>query len=73
MEGQSGLSELSVISWVSAFEGCSLGGVPLYTLVSVQGSRAESHGKHFCGHLSVNTFDHNSVSSGLKKNADVNL
>ena len=31
MEGQSGLSELSVISWVSAFEGCLLGGVPLYT------------------------------------------
>ena len=30
MEGQSGLSELSVISWVSAFEGCPLGGVPLY-------------------------------------------
>jgi len=31
MERQSGLSELSVISWVSAFEGCPLGGVPLYT------------------------------------------
>ena len=30
MEGQSGLSELSVTSWVSAFEGCPLGGVPLY-------------------------------------------
>ena len=30
MEGQSGLSELSVISWVSAFEGCPLSGVPLY-------------------------------------------
>ena len=34
MEGQSGLSELSVISWVSAFEGCPLGGVPLYTQLS---------------------------------------
>jgi len=30
MEGQSGLSELSVISWVSAVEGCPLSGVPLY-------------------------------------------
>jgi len=30
MGGQSGLSELSVISWVSAFEGCLLSGVPLY-------------------------------------------
>ena len=30
MEGQSGLSELSVISWVSAVEGCPLSGHPLY-------------------------------------------
>ena len=30
MEGQSELSELSVISWVSAVEGCPLSGVPLY-------------------------------------------
>ena len=30
MEGQLGLSELSVISWVSTFEGCPLDGVPLY-------------------------------------------
>ena len=30
MEGQLGLSELSVISWVSAFQGCPLRGVPLY-------------------------------------------
>ena len=30
MEGQSGLSELPVISWVSAFQGCPLSGVPLY-------------------------------------------
>ena len=30
-EGQSGLSELSVISWVSAVEGCPLSGVPLYS------------------------------------------
>ena len=30
MEGQSGHSELSVISWVSAVEGCPLSGVPLY-------------------------------------------
>ena len=31
MEGQSGPSELSVISWVSAVEGgCPLSGVPLY-------------------------------------------
>ena len=29
MEKQSGLSELSVISWVSAVEGCPLSGVPL--------------------------------------------
>ena len=31
MEGQSGLSELSVISWVSAIQGCPLSGVPLYS------------------------------------------
>ena len=30
MEGQSGLLKLSIISWVSAVEGCSLSGVPLY-------------------------------------------
>ena len=30
-EGQSGLSELSVTSWVSSVEGCPLSGVPLYT------------------------------------------
>ena len=29
MEGQSGLSELSVIVWVSAIQGCPLSGVPL--------------------------------------------
>ena len=29
MEGQSGLSELSVISWVSAVEGCPLSEIPL--------------------------------------------
>ena len=32
MEGQLGLSELSVISWVSTFQGCPLSGVPLYNL-----------------------------------------
>ena len=32
MEGQSGLSELSIISWMSAFQGCPLRGVPLYSL-----------------------------------------
>ena len=32
MEGQSGLSESSVISWVSAIQGCPLSGVPLYHL-----------------------------------------
>ena len=31
MEGQSGLPELSIISWVSAVEGCLLSEVPLYT------------------------------------------
>ena len=31
IEVQSGLSELSVISWVSAFQGCLLSGVPVYT------------------------------------------
>jgi len=31
MGGQSGLSELSVISWVSTVEGCLLSGVPLYS------------------------------------------
>ena len=33
MECQSGLSELSVISWVSAIQGCPLSGVPLYSLI----------------------------------------
>ena len=33
MEKRSGLSELSVISWVSAIEGCPLSGAPLYTVV----------------------------------------
>ena len=32
MEKRSGLSELSVISWVSAIEGCPLSGAPLYFL-----------------------------------------
>ena len=32
MEKQSGLSELSVISWVSAVEGCPSSRVPLYIL-----------------------------------------
>ena len=31
MEGQSGLPELSVISWMSAVQGCPLSGVPRYT------------------------------------------
>ena len=30
MEGQSGLSELFVVLWVSAIQGCPLNGVPLY-------------------------------------------
>ena len=30
MGGQSGLSELFVISWVSTVEGCPLGEIPLY-------------------------------------------
>jgi len=33
MEGQQGISELSVISWVSAVEGCPLSGVPLYVII----------------------------------------
>ena len=33
MEGQSGLSELSVISWVSTFQGCPLSGVPVYCFI----------------------------------------
>ena len=36
MEGQSGLSELSAISWVSAVEGCSLSGVPLLLLLKME-------------------------------------
>ena len=36
MEIQSGHSELSVISQVSAVEGCPLSGVPLYVLVLLQ-------------------------------------
>jgi len=30
MKGQSGLSELSILSWVPAVEGCLLSGIPLY-------------------------------------------
>ena len=33
MEGQSGLSELSVMLWVSAIQGCPLSGVPLYVTI----------------------------------------
>ena len=33
MEKQSGPEGLSVISWVSAVEGCPLSGVPLYILI----------------------------------------
>ena len=41
----------------------------VYTLVFVQGSRAASHGKHFCGQYKVSTLlIINRVSSGLKKN-----
>ena len=31
MEGQCRLLELSIMSWMSAGEGCPLSGVPLYT------------------------------------------
>ena len=34
MEGQLGLSELSIILWVSAVEGCTLSGVPLYLVTA---------------------------------------
>ena len=37
MEGQSGLSELSVLSWLSAIKGCPLSGVPLYRVFAVEG------------------------------------
>ena len=33
MEGQSGLSELSVMLWVSAIQGCLLSRVPLYVTI----------------------------------------
>ena len=36
MEGQSGLSELSVISWVSAIQGCPLSRVLLYIYKGLQ-------------------------------------
>ena len=38
MEKRSGRSELFVISWVSAVEGCPLGGAPLYSIQKVLGS-----------------------------------
>ena len=37
MEGQSGLSKLSVISWVSTLEGYPLSGVPLYSPLDTTG------------------------------------
>ena len=39
MEGQSGVSELSVISWVSAVEGCPLSRVPLYIKGKISASK----------------------------------
>ena len=36
VEGQLGLSELSVISLVSAVEGCPLSGVPLYLCITLE-------------------------------------
>ena len=38
MEGQLGLSESSVISWVSAVEGCPLSEVILYTVLAYTSS-----------------------------------
>ena len=38
MEKWSAHSELSVISWVSAVEGCPLSGAPLYSIQKVLGS-----------------------------------
>ena len=35
VERQSGLSELFVISWASAVEGCLLSGVPLYSKICI--------------------------------------
>ena len=46
MEGQSGLSELSVTSWVSAIQGCPLSGVPLY----MHGCRQWGSRGGFCPH-----------------------
>ena len=40
-EGQSGLSELSIILWVSAVQGCQLSGVPvLSTSINLELRRA---------------------------------
>ena len=36
MEKRSRLSKVSVISWVSAVEGCPLSGVPVYILASLR-------------------------------------
>ena len=53
MEMQSGLSELSAISWVSAIEGCPLSEVPLYVVIAL----------FFFAHMNLNIFSrhHNSL------------
>ena len=53
MEGKSGLSELSVISWASAFEGCPLGGVPLYTVKKTFGFLQPNFGHCKCMFVNV--------------------
>ena len=71
MEGQSGLSELSVISWVSAVEGCPLSGVPLYTECKLKnkqrgraGNEANSHTKT-CAAILELTFRHKGCVSEI--------
>ena len=44
MEGQLGLSELSIRLWVSAVQGCPLSGVPRYTsMVTPKLTRTTRH------------------------------
>ena len=53
MEVQSGLLELSVILWVSAFEGCLLGGVPLYVTYNVREQKICERGVNHENHENI--------------------
>ena len=56
MEGQSGLSELSIISWLSAIQGCLLSRVPMYTKMR-GGGQGSNMVQYLGGVLSLGNID----------------